>query len=89
MDSLFIAGFYQRQVRHLEKQQKHNPNDDYGFCGFCMKRIAFEPVGAPPCACGGKEGVGQGKEVDDCCENNGRLGEDESEGSHGGNKVQN
>ena len=88
MDSLFIAGSYQRQVRHLEKQQKQDPNEDCGLSGCYVKRIAFVPVGAAPGAGGGKEGIRQGQEMKGSRQNNGRFGKNKGEGGHGGNKVQ-
>ncbi len=88
MDSLFIAGTFQQQVRHLQKQQKHNPNDDCGLCGCYMKGIAFVPIGAAPGAGGGKEGIGQGNEMNDGRPNNGCFGNNKGEGNHSGNKIQ-
>jgi hypothetical protein len=89
MESLFIAGSYERQVKRLYKQQKHNPNDNYGFSGYCMKGIAFVEIRAPPGAGGGTKGIRKRKEMNDDRQNGRQLGKNKCEGSHGGNKVQN
>jgi hypothetical protein len=88
MGNLFIAGSFQQQERHLEKQQKQNPNDDYCLCGRSVGRIAFVAISAAPGACGGKDGVRQGKEMDDGHHNNGSFGKNKGEGNHGGDKIQ-
>jgi hypothetical protein len=53
-----------------------------------MKGIAFVPIGAAPGAGGGKEGIGQGNEMNDGRPNNGCFGNNKGEGNHSGNKIQ-
>jgi hypothetical protein len=85
---LFIAGSYQRQGSHSEKQPKANPNDDYNLGSVDEGWIAFVPVGTTPGAHCCKEGVGQGQEMNNSRQNNGCFGENERKGSHCGSKVQ-
>jgi hypothetical protein len=88
MESLFISGSFQQQVRRLQKQQNHNPKDNYGLGGQYVKGIARVSVGAAPGAGGGKCGIGQGQEMDDGNQNDGRFGKNKSERYHGGNEIQ-